>query len=71
MRRSGKVWERRQKRLRYSIGLIDDAFVKRAEKVSTRQNLFDDPQIKKLMRRRDRILRAQRPRRRAKYRKTR
>jgi hypothetical protein len=71
MRRSGKAWERRQRRLNYAKDLIESAFVKRAEKVSAKRNLFDDPQIKKLMRRRDRILRGQRPRRRAKHKKSR
>lgn len=64
MRRSGKAWERRQKRLQYSKDLIERSFEKRSAKVPVYPgNLFDDPQIKKLMRRRDRILRAQRTRR--------
>lgn len=63
MRRSGKAWERRQRRLQYSQDLIERAFEARAKKVPVSRYLFGDPQIKKLMRRRDRILRAQRTRR--------
>lgn len=70
MRRSGKAWERRQRRLQYSKELIERAFEARAKKVPVQRYLFDDPRIKKLVQRRDRILRAQRTRR-AHHRRTR